>query len=257
MTNSRAGTVQTRRRARLSPEVGGQVVEIPFREGDSVEAGAVLLRLDDAAQTARLELSRRDVAAARAERQRGLCHRRARRTRAGAQPRAGRRRAAVDRHARSGRERAAGGRRRLLRRSCRRGARRCRGPRRPDRRRQDDAARPIRGDRGGGFDRSRRVDHPLPARDAGAAGDRRPRPVGALHQRADGRGRFAQYPGRAAGPRDGRLVSRPHLRRHGDPGRPLRARTCRSRTAPSRSRSSSRPTPRPRRSSPAPRPTSR
>ncbi len=70
VTNSRAGTVQTRRRARLSPEVGGQVVEIPFREGDRVEAGAVVLRLDDAAQSARLELARRDVAAARAERER-------------------------------------------------------------------------------------------------------------------------------------------------------------------------------------------
>ncbi len=70
VTNSRAGTVHTRRRAKLSPEIGGQVVEIPFREGDRVEEGAVLLRLDDSAQRARLELSRREVEAARAERDR-------------------------------------------------------------------------------------------------------------------------------------------------------------------------------------------
>ena len=70
VTNSRAGTVMARRRARLSPELGGQVVELPFREGDQVEAGDVLLRLDDSAQRARLELARREVQAARAERER-------------------------------------------------------------------------------------------------------------------------------------------------------------------------------------------
>ena len=42
VTNSRAGTVQTRRRAKLSPEIGGQVVEIPFREGDRVQEGDTL-----------------------------------------------------------------------------------------------------------------------------------------------------------------------------------------------------------------------
>ncbi len=70
VTNSRAGTVLTRRRAKLSPEVGGQVVEIPHREGERVEQGAVVLRLDDSAQRARLELSQRDVQAAGAERER-------------------------------------------------------------------------------------------------------------------------------------------------------------------------------------------
>jgi HlyD family secretion protein len=67
VTNSRAGTVRTRKRAKLSPELGGQVVEIPFREGESVKAGDVLLRLDDRAPRARLELARRDVEAASAE----------------------------------------------------------------------------------------------------------------------------------------------------------------------------------------------
>jgi HlyD family secretion protein len=70
VTNSRAGTVKAKRRAKLSPDTGGQVIEIPFREGDRVEAGAVVLRLESASQQARLELARQDQAAAQAERQR-------------------------------------------------------------------------------------------------------------------------------------------------------------------------------------------
>jgi len=70
ITNSRAGTVRARRRAKMSPELGGQVVELPFAAGDRIEAGDVLLRLDDRAQRARLELSRREVETAEAERQR-------------------------------------------------------------------------------------------------------------------------------------------------------------------------------------------
>lgn len=70
ITNSRAGSVRARHRARLSPELGGQVVALPYREGDSVAAGEVLLRLDDRAQRARLELARRDVETATAERRR-------------------------------------------------------------------------------------------------------------------------------------------------------------------------------------------
>lgn len=70
VTNSRAGTVRARRRAKLSPELGGQVVALPFEEGDQVAAGDVLLRLDDRAQRARLELSKREVQAAGAEAER-------------------------------------------------------------------------------------------------------------------------------------------------------------------------------------------
>ena len=70
ITNSRAGTVRARRRAKLSPELGGQVVALPFKEGDRVAAGDVLLQLDDRAQRARLELSKREVQAARAEAER-------------------------------------------------------------------------------------------------------------------------------------------------------------------------------------------
>jgi HlyD family secretion protein len=66
VTNSRAGTVKARRRAKLSPEIGGRVVELPFREGDVVRAGDTLLRLDDAELSASRELARRDLEASRA-----------------------------------------------------------------------------------------------------------------------------------------------------------------------------------------------
>jgi membrane fusion protein, multidrug efflux system len=43
------GTVQARQRAALSARIPASVVELPYREGDRVAAGAVLVRLDDAA----------------------------------------------------------------------------------------------------------------------------------------------------------------------------------------------------------------
>lgn len=70
ITNSRAGSVKARRRAKLSPEFGGQVAELPRREGARVERGSVLLRLEDSAQRARVALAQGEVDSARAERQR-------------------------------------------------------------------------------------------------------------------------------------------------------------------------------------------
>lgn len=67
VTNSRAGTVRARRRAQLSPEVGGRVVALPFREGERVEAGAVVLRLDDSLQRAQLAVAERDRGTAEAQ----------------------------------------------------------------------------------------------------------------------------------------------------------------------------------------------
>jgi len=67
ITNSRAGTVRARRRAKLSPEIGGQVVEIPFREGDSVRSGDAVLVLDARSQKANLRLRERELDAANAE----------------------------------------------------------------------------------------------------------------------------------------------------------------------------------------------
>ncbi len=70
VTNSRAGTVTARRRAKLSPEIGGQVVAIPHREGEPVTAGAVVLQLDDRSQRAQLDLAGRELEAAQAEAER-------------------------------------------------------------------------------------------------------------------------------------------------------------------------------------------
>jgi HlyD family secretion protein len=70
VTNSKAGTVQSRRRAALSPEVGGRVVELPAREGMSVPLGAVLMRLADGdyrAQVLVQESAREAARAARVE----------------------------------------------------------------------------------------------------------------------------------------------------------------------------------------------
>jgi HlyD family secretion protein len=66
VTNTRAGTVKVRKRASLSPQMGGLVVGLPHREGSQVRAGDLLLRLDDRAQRADFELARRDVVSARA-----------------------------------------------------------------------------------------------------------------------------------------------------------------------------------------------
>jgi HlyD family secretion protein len=69
-TNSRAGTVKARRRARLSPQLGGRVVALNKRKGDRVTKGEVLLELDSTVQRARLALATREHEAARAERTR-------------------------------------------------------------------------------------------------------------------------------------------------------------------------------------------
>jgi HlyD family secretion protein len=67
VTNTRAGTVKVRRRAELSPQVGGLVVALPHREGDRVEAGELVVALDDRAQRAEFESARAAVTAALAQ----------------------------------------------------------------------------------------------------------------------------------------------------------------------------------------------
>jgi HlyD family secretion protein len=57
VTNSRAGTVKARRRAKLAPETGGRVLLLPHRRGTRVRKGEILLRVDDALQRAQLRLS--------------------------------------------------------------------------------------------------------------------------------------------------------------------------------------------------------
>ena len=68
VTNSRAGTVRTRRRAKLSPEVGGRVTAIPHREGERVRAGEVVLELDGDLQKAKTAVAERELQAAAAKR---------------------------------------------------------------------------------------------------------------------------------------------------------------------------------------------
>jgi HlyD family secretion protein len=66
VTNSKAGTIKARRRSHVTAELGGRVVEIAHRAGEHVEAGALLVRLDDRSLQAQLELARRGVQVAKA-----------------------------------------------------------------------------------------------------------------------------------------------------------------------------------------------
>jgi len=66
VTNSKAGTVKTRQRATLSPEIGGRVAELPVREGDRVKRGQVLMRVANDDYRARITLQELSLQAARA-----------------------------------------------------------------------------------------------------------------------------------------------------------------------------------------------
>jgi HlyD family secretion protein len=66
VTNSKAGTVKARRRAKISPEIGGRVAFIGFRPGARVRRGEVLLRINDSDLKASLSLAEQDLATTRA-----------------------------------------------------------------------------------------------------------------------------------------------------------------------------------------------
>jgi len=70
LSNTKVGTVQARRRAKLSPGTSGIVVELAVERGQRVAAGALLLRLEDSSQRAQLEESKRALAVAQAEQRR-------------------------------------------------------------------------------------------------------------------------------------------------------------------------------------------
>jgi HlyD family secretion protein len=61
VTNSKAGSIASRRRARLSAEMGGRVTKIYHREGDRVAAGVVLIRLNNESMTAQVDLVRAEL----------------------------------------------------------------------------------------------------------------------------------------------------------------------------------------------------
>ena len=66
VTNSKAGTVVSRRRATLSTEIGGRVELLPTKKGAHVHAGDVLVQLADGDVRAQLTLQERSADAAAA-----------------------------------------------------------------------------------------------------------------------------------------------------------------------------------------------
>jgi HlyD family secretion protein len=64
VANTRAGTVDACRRAGLSPALGGQIASLPVKDGERVEAGALLLELWNEDLKAELTLAERDARAA-------------------------------------------------------------------------------------------------------------------------------------------------------------------------------------------------
>lgn len=64
VVNSRAGTVQSRRRAGMSPGIPGLVTEISVQKGTRVKKGDVLLHLDDNEHQAQVLLAQRALEAA-------------------------------------------------------------------------------------------------------------------------------------------------------------------------------------------------
>jgi len=67
VANTRAGTVEACRRAKLSPSIGGQIGRLPIREGDHVKAGDLLLEIWNEDLAAQLTLAEREEQAARAQ----------------------------------------------------------------------------------------------------------------------------------------------------------------------------------------------
>ncbi|HLN58189.1 MAG TPA: efflux RND transporter periplasmic adaptor subunit [Thermoanaerobaculia bacterium] len=68
VTNSKAGTVKSRRRATLSPEVGGRVAQLPARKGARVKTGDVLMRIADADFRAQVQVEESAIETARSAR---------------------------------------------------------------------------------------------------------------------------------------------------------------------------------------------
>lgn len=71
VANTRAGTVKACRRAKLSPSLGGQISELPFKEGDSVHKGDVLLRVSSSELEAQVKQARDSIVVAKKTAQAG------------------------------------------------------------------------------------------------------------------------------------------------------------------------------------------
>ena len=66
VTNTRAGTLRACRRAKLSPSIGGQIANLPVKEGDSVKQGQILFEIWNDDLRAQVELSKSQLLANRA-----------------------------------------------------------------------------------------------------------------------------------------------------------------------------------------------
>ena len=67
VANTRAGTVNACRRARLSPSIGGQIAELPIHEGDQVETGDLLLEIWNEDLSAQVTVAEQEAAVAKAQ----------------------------------------------------------------------------------------------------------------------------------------------------------------------------------------------
>ncbi len=67
VANTRAGTINACRRARLSPSIGGQIAVLPIHEGDQVEAGDLLLEIWNEDLSAQLAVAEQEAVVAKAQ----------------------------------------------------------------------------------------------------------------------------------------------------------------------------------------------
>lgn len=74
VANTRAGTVKACRRAKLSPSVGGQIADLPIKEGQRVAGGQLLLELWNEDWRAQVRLAEEEVTSAQS-RVRSVCAR--------------------------------------------------------------------------------------------------------------------------------------------------------------------------------------
>jgi HlyD family secretion protein len=61
VANTRAGTIKACQRAGLSPSIGGQIIQLPVKEGDSVKTGQLLMELWNIDRVAQVELAQSQV----------------------------------------------------------------------------------------------------------------------------------------------------------------------------------------------------
>lgn len=69
VANTRVGTVEACRRSKLAPAIGGQVSRLTAREGDEVQAGALLLEIWNEDLEAEVRLAESEISTAQAREQ--------------------------------------------------------------------------------------------------------------------------------------------------------------------------------------------